>query len=108
MSLPEVRSTTVLAVIKDGRVAMGGDGQVTMGDAVVKGSARKVRALKDGRILAGFEMRGLHTEHANGPVGLQVDPGRDPVADVTRAMRTAFCRSLSVLSHRSALSSPAM
>jgi ATP-dependent HslUV protease subunit HslV len=33
---------------------MGGDGQVTMGDTVVKGSARKVRALKDGRILAGF------------------------------------------------------
>jgi ATP-dependent HslUV protease subunit HslV len=33
---------------------MGGDGQVTMGDTVVKGSARKVRKLKDGRILAGF------------------------------------------------------
>jgi ATP-dependent HslUV protease subunit HslV len=33
---------------------MGGDGQVTMGDTVVKGSARKVRPLKDGRILAGF------------------------------------------------------
>ena len=33
---------------------MGGDGQVTLGDTVVKGSARKVRALKDGRILAGF------------------------------------------------------
>ena len=51
---PSVRSTTVLAVRKDGRVAMGGDGQVTMGDTVVKGSARKVRALKDGRFLAGF------------------------------------------------------
>jgi len=49
-----VRSTTVLAVRRDGRVAMGGDGQVTMGDTVVKSSARKVRALKDGRILAGF------------------------------------------------------
>ena len=54
MSLPTVRSTTVLAVRKDGRVAMGGDGQVTMGDTIVKGSARKVRALKDGKILAGF------------------------------------------------------
>jgi len=54
MPLPHVRSTTVLAVRKDGRVAMGGDGQVTMGDTVVKGSARKVRALKDGKILAGF------------------------------------------------------
>ncbi len=50
----EVRATTVLAVRKDGRVAMGGDGQVTMGDTVVKGSARKVRLLKEGRFLAGF------------------------------------------------------
>jgi ATP-dependent HslUV protease subunit HslV len=49
-----VRSTTVLAVRKDGRVAMGADGQVTMGDTVVKGSAVKVRTLKGGRILAGF------------------------------------------------------
>jgi ATP-dependent HslUV protease, peptidase subunit HslV len=54
MSLPEVRATTVLAVRKDGRVAMGGDGQVTMGDTVVKRSARKVRELKEGAILAGF------------------------------------------------------
>lgn len=54
MSLPQVRATTVLAVRKDGRVAMGGDGQVTMGDTIVKGSARKVRVLKDGKILAGF------------------------------------------------------
>ncbi len=54
MTLPEVHATTVLAVRKDGRVAMGGDGQVTMGDTVVKGSARKVRELKEGAILAGF------------------------------------------------------
>ena len=49
-----VRSTTVVAVRKDGKVAMGADGQVTMGDIVVKGSAVKVRTLKGGRILAGF------------------------------------------------------
>ena len=54
MPLPPVRATTVLAVRRDGRVAMGGDGQVTMGDTVVKSTARKVRALKDGKILAGF------------------------------------------------------
>lgn len=54
MPLKEVKATTVLAVRKHGRVAMGGDGQVTMGDTVVKGTARKVRVLKDGRILAGF------------------------------------------------------
>jgi ATP-dependent HslUV protease, peptidase subunit HslV len=51
---PVVRSTTVLAVRRDGRVAMGADGQVTMGDIVVKGTATKVRTLKGGRILAGF------------------------------------------------------
>jgi ATP-dependent HslUV protease subunit HslV len=54
MTLPEFHATTVLAVRKDGRVAMGGDGQVTMGDTIMKGSARKVRPLKDGAILAGF------------------------------------------------------
>ena len=54
MPLKDVHATTVLAVRKDGRVAMGGDGQVTMGDTVMKGSARKVRRLKDGTILAGF------------------------------------------------------
>jgi ATP-dependent HslUV protease subunit HslV len=54
MSRLQVRATTVLAVRKDGRVAMGGDGQVTMGETVVKGSARKVRVLKDGKFLAGF------------------------------------------------------
>lgn len=54
MSLAEVRATTVLAARVNGRIAMGGDGQVTMGDTVVKGSARKVRLLKDGTVLAGF------------------------------------------------------
>ena len=54
MSLPEIRATTVLAVRRDGRVAMGGDGQVTMGDTVVKSRATKVRTLKEGRVLAGF------------------------------------------------------
>jgi ATP-dependent HslUV protease subunit HslV len=54
MTSHDFHATTVLAVQKDGRVAMGGDGQVTMGDTVVKGSARKVRELKDGAILAGF------------------------------------------------------
>lgn len=53
-TLQRVRATTVLAVRKDGRMAMGGDGQVTMGDTVVKSRATKVRKLKDGRILAGF------------------------------------------------------
>ncbi|MEX2528979.1 MAG: ATP-dependent protease subunit HslV [Gemmatimonadota bacterium] len=48
------RATTVLAVRHGEKVAMGGDGQVTLGDTVVKGTASKVRKLKDGKILAGF------------------------------------------------------
>lgn len=54
MSLPKVRATTILAVRRDGRTALGGDGQVSFGDTVMKSSARKVRKLRDGNILAGF------------------------------------------------------
>jgi ATP-dependent HslUV protease, peptidase subunit HslV len=50
----DFHATTILAVRRDGRVALGGDGQVTLGDTVMKGSAQKVRKLKDGKILAGF------------------------------------------------------
>jgi ATP-dependent HslUV protease subunit HslV len=46
--------TTILCVRRDGRVALGGDGQVTMGDKIVKGNARKVRRLHGGEVLAGF------------------------------------------------------
>jgi ATP-dependent HslUV protease subunit HslV len=46
--------TTIIAVRKDGRVALGGDGQVSIGDTVIKQRATKVRTLKGGRILAGF------------------------------------------------------
>ena len=49
-----IRSTTIVAVQKDGRVAMAGDGQVSMGNSVVKGNARKVRTIYDGRIAVGF------------------------------------------------------
>ncbi len=51
---PRLRATTVVAVKRAGRVAMAGDGQVTMGDAVVKRAAQKVRLLRDGKVLAGF------------------------------------------------------
>jgi ATP-dependent HslUV protease subunit HslV len=47
-------STTILAVRRDGRLALGGDGQVTLGNTVMKGNARKVRRLFDGKVLAGF------------------------------------------------------
>jgi ATP-dependent HslUV protease, peptidase subunit HslV len=49
-----VRSTTILSVRRDGRLAIGGDGQVTMGESVVKQKARKVRRLYNDKILAGF------------------------------------------------------
>jgi ATP-dependent HslUV protease, peptidase subunit HslV len=49
-----MRATTIVAVRHNGRVALGGDGQVSMGDMVVKGNAQKVRKLRDGKILAGF------------------------------------------------------
>jgi len=51
---PEFHSTTILAVRHKGKVAMGGDGQVTLGDAVMKHGARKVRRLYEDRILTGF------------------------------------------------------
>jgi ATP-dependent HslUV protease subunit HslV len=46
--------TTILCVRRDGRVAMGGDGQVTLGNTVMKGNARKVRRLHEGNVIAGF------------------------------------------------------
>jgi ATP-dependent HslUV protease subunit HslV len=49
-----MHGTTILAVRCGERVALGGDGQVTVGDTVVKAQANKVRALKDGAVLAGF------------------------------------------------------
>ena len=51
---PKVRSTTVLCVRRDGKVVMAGDGQVTLGDGIVKHSARKIRRLYGDKILAGF------------------------------------------------------
>src|SRR6266581_3819746 len=52
--MKSIRSTTIPCVRRDGHVALGGDGQVTIGDTVMKANANKVRALKGGKILAGF------------------------------------------------------
>ena len=54
MQLPRIRATTILAVRRNGTVALGGDGQVTVGDTVMKAKANKVRAIGDGKLLAGF------------------------------------------------------
>jgi ATP-dependent HslUV protease subunit HslV len=50
----KIRSTTVLLVRRDGKIAMAGDGQVTLGETIIKANARKVRRISNGKILAGF------------------------------------------------------
>src|SRR4029077_12338991 len=52
--MEQFHGTTILSARRDGKVALGGDGQVTLGNLVVKASARKVRRLYHDRILAGF------------------------------------------------------
>jgi ATP-dependent HslUV protease subunit HslV len=54
MGMEQFHGTTILSVRRPGQVALGGDGQVTLGNIVVKATARKVRRLYQGRILAGF------------------------------------------------------
>jgi ATP-dependent HslUV protease subunit HslV len=51
---PQIRSTTILCVRRDGKVVMAGDGQVTLGSEVLKASAKKLRRLYNGKIVAGF------------------------------------------------------
>ncbi len=53
-NFPDWHGTTILAVRKGGSTVIAGDGQVSMGQTVVKGNARKVRTLAGGRVLAGF------------------------------------------------------
>ena len=51
---PEVRSTTVIGVIKDGKAALGSDGQVSFGNTIMKGNTKKVRKIYNDKILVGF------------------------------------------------------
>ncbi|BAO43300.1 ATP-dependent protease subunit HslV [Thiolapillus brandeum] len=52
--MEQFRGTTILSVRRNGQVVIGGDGQVSMGNTVMKGNARKVRRLYKGQVLAGF------------------------------------------------------
>ena len=52
--MESLHATTIVCVRRNGHVALGGDGQVTLGNQVMKGNARKVRRLHDGKVLAGF------------------------------------------------------
>jgi len=54
ITLEQFRGTTILSVRRGGKVVVGGDGQVSMGNTVMKGNARKVRRLYNERVLAGF------------------------------------------------------
>lgn len=54
MSKTRVRSTTVLAIVHNGEVVVGADGQATMGNYVAKSNVKKVRSLQDGKIITGF------------------------------------------------------
>ncbi|MEM6629728.1 MAG: ATP-dependent protease subunit HslV [Bacteroidota bacterium] len=51
---PSIHSTTVLGVVHNGQVALGADGQATMGNTVAKGNVQKLREMSDGKILVGF------------------------------------------------------
>ena len=50
----KMHATTILTVRQGDKIAMGGDGQVTMGSAIMKSDARKIRKLLDGKVLCGF------------------------------------------------------
>jgi len=52
--MEQFRGTTIVSVRRNGIVAVGGDGQVSMGNTIMKGNARKVRRLAEGRVIAGF------------------------------------------------------
>ncbi len=52
--MEQFRGTTIVSVRRNGKVAIAGDGQVSMGNTIMKGNARKVRQLAEGRVIAGF------------------------------------------------------
>ena len=54
MKYPKVRSTTVLAVLHNGQIAIGADGQATLGNTVAKSNVRKIRKLQEGKVVTGF------------------------------------------------------
>jgi ATP-dependent HslUV protease subunit HslV len=54
MKSPKMKSTTVLAVLHNGQIAIGADGQATLGNTVAKSNVRKIRKLQDGKVVTGF------------------------------------------------------
>jgi len=52
--MDSIHATTILAVLHNGQVAIGGDGQATLGNTIAKSNVRKIRKLQDGKVLVGF------------------------------------------------------
>lgn len=52
--MQKIHATTILAVLHNGQIAIGGDGQATMGNTIAKSNVRKIRKLQDGKIISGF------------------------------------------------------
>jgi ATP-dependent HslUV protease subunit HslV len=96
-TLDQFRGTTIVSVRRNGRVTLGGDGQVSLGNTVMKGNARKVRRVHDDRILAGFaggtadaftlfeRFEGMLDKHSGNLVRAAVELAKDWRSD--RALR---------------------
>ncbi|HRG78211.1 MAG TPA: HslU--HslV peptidase proteolytic subunit, partial [Cyclobacteriaceae bacterium] len=52
--MTEIHATTILAVLHNGKVSIGGDGQATMGNTIAKSNVKKIRKLQDGKVIVGF------------------------------------------------------
>ena len=62
--MEQYRGTTILSVRRDGKVVIGGDGQVSLGNTIMKGNARKVRRLYNDKVIAGFaEVQQMHLHY---------------------------------------------
>jgi ATP-dependent HslUV protease, peptidase subunit HslV len=86
------RSTTILSVRRDGQVALGGDGQVTLGNTIAKHDAVKVRRLAGGKVLAGFAGSAADAfallERFEEKLGEHPDNTRRAVIELAKAWRT--------------------
>ena len=95
-----MHATTILMVRKGGRVVIGGDGQVSLGQTIMKGNARKVRRLANGQVIAGFA--GTIQARYESNLGFRV-PGRiarravDVGAEVSKGALLASISSSSAL-----------
>src|SRR3954462_2062656 len=92
MAMTPARSTTILSVRRDGQVALGGDGQVTLGNTVAKHDAVKVRRLMGGKVLTGFAGSAADAfallERFEEKLGEHPDNTRRAVIELAKAWRT--------------------